>query len=93
MEEEKKEQEVIENETEKPNEENNEKEDLQATILKIKEGYETKLAKQKEHYEKRLEERNKVINQLLLDDNANLPPKESIVEKINKRREAQQKKW
>lgn len=94
--EEKKEAEIVETEAEveEPTEEPKEepKEDLQATILQLKNGYETKLAQQKEKYEKRIEERNKVINQLLLDGDAN-KPKESFVDKINKRREAQLKKW
>lgn len=77
--------------TEQPSEEEP-KEDLQETILKIKEGYETKMLKQKEMYEKRIEERNKVINQLLLEGDAN-KPKASIVDKINEKRVQQTRKW
>ena len=66
--------------------------DFQETILKLKEGYEVKMAKQKEEYEKKIEERNKVIKQLLIDDDASTP-KITIVDNINALRRAQNKKW
>ena len=68
------------------------KDDFQETILKLKEGYENKMLKQREDYEKKIEERNKVIKQLLLDDDASTP-KASIVDNINALRRAQNKKW
>ena len=73
-------------------EESNVDNNLEAIIIGLKEGYEKKLAEQSYSYEKRLEERNKVINQLLLGGGNANPPKD-VLGDINARREAQTKKW
>ena len=73
---------------------NEHKEDAQALVKQIKDEYENKLTKQRISYEKRLKEREDVIKQLLSNDgNANKPNENIIIDKINVRRLAQNKKW
>ena len=73
---------------------NAEKEDTQSIIKQVKDEYEAKLSKQRIAYEKRLKEREDVIKQLLSGDgNANKPSENVIIDKINARRSAQNKKW
>lgn len=69
------------------------KEDTETLIKEVKDGYENKLLKQQEEFNKRLGEREKVIKQLLSDDaNAN-KSKVTVIDLINMRRSAQNKKW
>ena len=69
-------------------------EDTSNLVKQVKDEYESKLLKQHDTYEKRLKERESVIKQLLSDDgDANQPPTNTIVDKINARRSAQNKKW
>lgn len=69
-------------------------EDTQTLVKQIKDEYEAKLTKQRVSYEKRLKERQDVIKQLLSDDgNANKSNENVIIDKINARRIAQNKKW
>lgn len=73
---------------------NEHKEDAQALVKQIKDEYESKISKQRISYEKRLKEREDVIKQLLCSDgNANKPNENIIIDKINARRIAQNKKW
>lgn len=73
---------------------NEHKEDAQALVKQVKDEYENKLSKQRISYEKRLKEREDVIKQLLCSDgNANKPNENIIIDKINARRIAQNKKW
>ena len=73
---------------------NTEKEDTQKLIKQVKDEYEAKLTKQHVAYEKRLKEREDVIKQLLSGDgDANKPSENVIIDKINARRSAQNKKW
>lgn len=73
---------------------NEEKADTQALVKQVKDEYEAKLLKQRDAYEKRLQEREKVIKQLLSNDgDANKPQENLIIDKINARRKAQNKKW
>ena len=86
---------ALEEELKKREEELNEhKEDAQALVKQVKDEYENKLSKQRISYEKRLKEREDVIKQLLSSDgNANKPNENIIIDKINARRIAQNKKW
>lgn len=69
-------------------------EDTGALVKQVKDEYDAKLLKQHDVYEKRLKEREAVIKQLLSNDgDANTPPQNTIVDKINARRSAQNKKW
>lgn len=72
---------------------NTHEEDTQTLVKQIKDEYEAKLTKQRVSYEKRLKERQDVIKQLLSDDNANKSNENIIIDKINARRIAQNKKW
>ena len=73
---------------------NEEKADTEALIKGVKDEYEKKLLDLTNKYEKRLQEREKVIKQLLSGDgNANKPSENVIIDKINARRSAQNKKW
>ena len=73
---------------------NEEKADTEALVKGVKDEYEKKLLDLTNKYEKRLQEREKVIKQLLSDDgNANKPSENVIIDKINARRSAQNKKW
>ncbi|MBQ6883790.1 MAG: hypothetical protein IJO25_05560 [Clostridia bacterium] len=73
----------------------NEHKDDTATLVKqVKDEYEAKLLKQRDAYEKRLKEREAVIKQLLSGNgDANKPHENLIIDKINARRSAQNKKW
>ena len=68
------------------------KEDTQALVKQVKDEYETKVSKLTETYEAKIKERNNVIKQLLSDGNANTPSN-TIIDKINAHRTAQNKKW
>lgn len=71
----------------------NEKEsDTQALVKQVKDEYEAKVVKITNKYEARLNEREKVIKQLLSDGDAN-KPKLTLIDVINARRSAQNKKW
>lgn len=73
---------------------NEEKADTEALVKGVKDEYEKKLLDLTNKYEKRLQEREKVIKQLLSGDgNANKPSENVIIDKINARRSAQNKKW
>lgn len=73
---------------------NEEKADTEALVKGVKDEYEKKLLNLTNKYEKRLQEREKVIKQLLSGDgNANKPSENIIIDKINARRSAQNKKW
>lgn len=73
---------------------NEDKEDTGSIIKSVKEEYESKVKGLTEKYEGRLKERDKVIKQLLSSDgNANKPSQNTIVDKINAHRTAQNKKW
>lgn len=73
---------------------NEEKADTEALVKGVKDEYEKKLLDLTNKYEKRLQEREKVIKQLLSGDgNANKPSENVIIDKINARRNAQNKKW
>lgn len=73
---------------------NEEKADTEALVKGVKDEYEKKLLDLTNKYEKRLQEREKVIKQLLSGDgNANKPSENIIIDKINARRSAQNKKW
>ena len=73
---------------------NEEKADTEALVKGVKDEYEKKLLNLTNKYEKRLQEREKVIKQLLSgDDNANKSSENVIIDKINARRSAQNKKW
>ena len=73
---------------------NEEKADTEALIKSVKDEYDKKLLDLTNKYEKRLQEREKVIKQLLSGDgNANKPSENIIIDKINARRNAQNKKW
>lgn len=73
---------------------NEEKADTEALIKGVKDEYEKKLLDLSNKYEKRLQERDKVIKQLLSGDgNANKSSENVIIDKINARRSAQNKKW
>ena len=73
---------------------NEHKEDAQTLVKQVKDEYEAKLTKQRIAYEKRLKEREDVIKQLLSGDgDANKPSDNVIIDKINARRSAQNKKW
>lgn len=65
-------------------------EDVNGLVSKMTKEYEAKLAKQKDEYEKRLEEREKVITELLNDDNA-VNKKPSAIEELNARRQKQRR--
>lgn len=67
--------------------------DTQALVKQVKDEYEAKLLKQRDKYETRLQEREKVIKQLLSGDGDANKPKDTIIDKINARRSAQNKKW
>ena len=67
-------------------------EDTKTLIKELKDGYEEKLVKQEEKYNKKLTEQKDVIKQLLLGGDAN-NPLPTIIDKINARRSAQNKKW
>ena len=68
-------------------------EDIDGLVKQIKDEYDAKLLKQHDAYEKRLNEREKVIKQLLSSDGDANTPKPTIIDKINARRIAQNKKW
>ena len=69
-------------------------EDTGNLVKQVKDEYEAKMLKQHDTYEKRLKEREAVIKQLLSNDgDADTPPQNTIVDKINARRIAQNKKW
>ena len=71
-----------------------EKVDTETLVKGVKDEYEKKLLDLTNKYEKRLQEREKVIKQLLSGDgNANKPSENVIIDKINARRSAQNKKW
>ena len=73
---------------------NDKNEDTGNLVKQVKDEYEAKMLKQHDTYEKRLKEREAVIKQLLSNDGeANTPPQNTIVDKINARRHAQNKKW
>ena len=73
---------------------NEEKADTETLVKGVKDEYEKKLLNLTNKYEKRLQEREKVIKQLLSGDgNANKPSENIIIDKINARRSAQNKKW
>lgn len=73
---------------------NEEKADTETLVKGVKDEYEKKLLNLTNKYEKRLQEREKVIKQLLSGDgNANKPSENVIIDKINARRSAQNKKW
>ena len=79
---------------EREDELNANQEDTQALVKQVKDEYEAKLTKQRIAYEKRLKEREDVIKQLLSGDgDANKPSDNVIIDKINARRSAQNKKW
>lgn len=68
--------------------------DTQKLVKQVKDEYEAKLLKQHDKYEERLQEREKVIKQLLSGNgDANKPTENVIIDKINARRSAQNKKW
>ena len=70
------------------------KEDTQNLVKQVKDQYEEKLLKTTNKYEARLKERNDVIKQLLSGEgDANKPTENVIIDKINARRTAQNKKW
>ena len=72
----------------------NEKEtDTQALVKQVKDEYEAKLLKLTNKYEERLNEREKVIKQLLSGDGDANKPKPTLIDAINARRSAQNKKW
>ena len=67
--------------------------DTTALITELKEGYENKLLQQQQKFSKQINEQKNVIKQLLLgNDDAN-KSKPTIIDKINARRSAQNKKW
>ena len=68
------------------------KEDTKALVQQVKDEYTAKVTKLTETYEAKIKERNNVIKQLLNDGNANTPSN-TIIDKINARRTAQNKKW
>lgn len=68
-------------------------EDTQSLVKQVKDEYEARLLKQHDKYETRLQEREKVIKQLLSSDGDANKPSETIIDKINARRIAQNKKW
>ena len=71
-----------------------EKADTATLVKQVKDEYEAKLLKQHDAYEKRLKEREAVIKQLLSGNgDANKPNENVIIDKINARRSAQNKKW
>lgn len=70
-----------------------ENEDVSKLIKELKEGYEEKLLKQEEKYNKKLAEQKNVIKQLLLGDGDANTRKPTIIDLINARRSAQNKKW
>ena len=72
---------------------NEEKADTEALVKGVKDEYEKKLLDLTNKYEKRLQEREKVIKQLLSGDGDANKPKDTIIDKINARRSAQNKKW
>jgi len=70
------------------------KEDTGNLVKQVKDEYESKLLKQHDKYEERLKEREKVIKQLLSGNgDADKPKDNVIIDKINARRNAQNKKW
>lgn len=73
---------------------NESKEDTANLVKQVKDEYEGKLLKQRDKYETRLQEREKVIRQLLSENgDANKPKENNIIDLINARRIAQNKKW
>ena len=72
---------------------NESQEDAGKLVKQVKDEYEEKLLKQRDAYDKRLNEREKVIKQLLSDEGDANNPKPTIIDKINARRSAQNKKW
>ena len=62
--------------------------DTASVVNSVREEYDKKFNKQQEVYESKLAERNAVIKQLLNEEGKE-QPKNSIVDKINKRRQAQ----
>ena len=72
---------------------NDKEKDTQLLYNQVKDEYENKLLKQHDKYEERLKEREKVISQLLTGDGDANKPKPTIIDKINARRLAQNKKW
>ena len=74
---------------------NEHKEDAAAIVKQVKDEYETKILKQHDKYEARLKERENVIKQLLSGNggDANKQHENIIIDKINARRIAQNKKW
>ena len=77
----------------KAKEEELEKDNTSTLIKEIKDGYEEKLIKQEEKYNKKLAEQKNVIKQLLLGDGNANEHKPTIIDLINARRSAQNKKW
>lgn len=67
------------------------KQDTEALIKQVKDEYEAKLLKQHDKYEVKLKERETVIKQLLSSDGDANKPKLTIIDLLNKRREAQRK--
>lgn len=73
---------------------NERKEDTAEVVKGIKAQYEEKLLKQHDKYEEKVKSRDEVIKQLLSGSgDANEPKGNPIVDKINARRIAQNKKW
>ena len=87
--------------TERENDLNEREEKLNETKVdageitkQLKAEYEDKLLKQHDRYEEKVKSRDTVIKQLLAGTgDANKPVENPIVDKINKRRLAQLKKW
>ena len=70
------------------------KEDTALIVKQVKDEYEDKMLKQRDMYDKRIKERDAVIKQLLSDGGDTNKPRENvIIDKINARRIAQNKKW
>lgn len=65
--------------------------DLNGLGATIKAEYERKIEQQKADYEKRLEDRNEIIKQLSSESEKEQRP--TFLEKLNKERELQNKKW
>ena len=71
-----------------------EKDDTATIVKQVKDEYEEKMLKQRDTYDKRIKERDAVIKQLLSGSgDTNKPHENVIIDKINARRIAQNKKW
>lgn len=67
--------------------------DTAKLVKEVKDSYEAKLLKQHDAYEERLKEREKVIKQLLSGEGDANRHTDNVIDLINKRRQAQAKKW